>query len=254
MAVLLLYFTLNNSETGHFGLTRASGWALYSRSAPFADCDRFDPPVGTEALCETTDPDTRNGPDFYGWEHGSPAVRLFGGPPVGDGALSDFGRQAITNQPLDYALAVARDTGRYFVPNLSANAFSGVGYDSLDIERRAPIIEQDVSGRIDDYYADESVAIEGGVGALGAVQDWLRVQPVLMAIALVSGVIGVVLGNRRQRCGLALLLGTSLLLLLVPSAVASYNARYAIAVGGPLVAAGALGAWLLIGARGTVRR
>src|ERR687897_3011352 len=73
MAVLLLYFALNNSETGHFGLTRASGWALYSRSAPFADCDRFDPPVGTEALCETTDPDTRNGPDFYGWEQGSPA-------------------------------------------------------------------------------------------------------------------------------------------------------------------------------------
>jgi hypothetical protein len=246
VAILFVYFALNNSSSGHFGLTQATGWALYSRSAPFADCDRFDPPAGLEALCETTDPDARNGPDFYGWEQGSPAVRMFGGPPLGNDTLLDFAREAILNQPADYARAVAKDTTRYFVPNLAVNPYDGVGYDSLDIERRSPVIDQDVSGRINDYYADEAVAIDGGVGTLGAVQDWLRVQPALMGIALIAGVIGVALGNRRQRWGLVLLLGASLALLLLPSATASYNARYAIPIGGPLIAAGALGAWLLI--------
>jgi uncharacterized membrane protein (UPF0136 family) len=246
VAILFVYFALNNSASGHFGLTHASGWALYSRTAPFADCDRFDPPAGSEALCETTDPDSRNGPDFYSWEQGSPAVRMFGGPPLGDATLADFARETVVHQPADYARAVARDTIRYFVPTLAVNPFNGFGYDSLDIERRSPVIEQDVSSRIDEYYADESVAIEGGVSALGAVQDWLRVQPALMGIALIAGVIGMVLGNRRQRWGLVLLLGASLALLVLPSATTSYNARYAIPIGGPLIAAGALGAWLLI--------
>jgi hypothetical protein len=246
VAIVLVYFALHDSETGEFGLTQGPGWALYARSAPFADCDRFDPPAGTEALCETTEPEARNGPDFYGWEQGSPAVRMFGGPPLGSDSLADFAREAIVHQPADYARAVAKDTIRYFVPGVAVNPYYGVGYDALDIERRSPIIEQDVSGRINDYYADESVAIEGGVGALGEVQDWLRVQPVLMGIAVIAGVIGVVLGNRRQRWGIALLLGASLALLVVPSATATYAARYAIPIGGPLIAAGALGAWLLI--------
>jgi hypothetical protein len=246
VAILLVYFTLNNSASGHFGLTQGSGWALYSRSAPFADCERFDPPAGAEGLCETSQPETRNGPDYYGWEQGSPAVRMFGGPPLGNDTLSDFAREAIVNQPADYARAVAKDTMRYFVPSLAVNPYDGVGYDSLDIDRSSPVIDQDVSSRINDYYADEPVAIEGGVGTLGAVQDWLRVQAVLMGTALIAGTIGVALGNRRQRWGLVLLLGASVALLLVPSATASYNARYAIPMGGPLIAAGALGVWLLI--------
>ncbi len=64
-AVLLAYMALNASYTGNFAIGNASGWALYARVAPFADCSRFDPPAGTEALCESTPPDARPGPDFY---------------------------------------------------------------------------------------------------------------------------------------------------------------------------------------------
>ena len=87
-AVVLGYFALNSSYTGFFGFSEASGWGFYSRSAPFADCTKFDPPAGTEALCEDKPPDLRYGPDFYGWEPESPGRLLYGGPPNGSrGAL-----------------------------------------------------------------------------------------------------------------------------------------------------------------------
>ena len=62
--LVLGYFALDSAETGEFGFGSASGWALYSRVAPFADCDRFEPPAGTEELCERTDSSARSGPDF----------------------------------------------------------------------------------------------------------------------------------------------------------------------------------------------
>jgi hypothetical protein len=245
-AVLLAYFSLNTSATGHFSLTYASGWGLYSRIAPVAECSEFDPPAGTEALCEETPPADRNGPDFYGWQPGSPAVQLFGGPPIGDDELLAFARQAITHQPTRYAELVVRDTARYFVPDYRPYPFGGPGYESLDIERRAPpLIEGDVNDGINGYYSPETLVIEDGVGALGEVQDWLRVQPLLMMAALIAGAIGVALAKGRQRAGLVLLLGAALLLFVIPSATASYSARYAIPAAGPLIAAGALGASLL---------
>jgi hypothetical protein len=66
-----------------------------------------------------------------------------------------------------------------------------------------------------------------------------------MTIALIAALGGAIFARGRQRAVLLLLLGAALLLLLVPSATASWNARYAVPAGGPLIAAGALGAWLL---------
>lgn len=44
LATVVVYLGLNSSSTGYFGLTEGSGWAIYSRTAPFADCDDFEPP------------------------------------------------------------------------------------------------------------------------------------------------------------------------------------------------------------------
>jgi hypothetical protein len=63
IAVLLGYATLNYVVSDDFALSETSGWALYSRTAPFADCERFTPPEGTERLCETTPKESRRGPD-----------------------------------------------------------------------------------------------------------------------------------------------------------------------------------------------
>jgi Dolichyl-phosphate-mannose-protein mannosyltransferase len=253
VVVVLGYFVLNDAKTDTFALTQSSGWALYSRIAPVADCDRFNPPPGTSSLCEQSEPGTRFGPDFYGWEPGSPAVRLFGGPPEGNEQLSAFAREAIEAQPLQYGRLVVKDMARYFIPNYHLYAYGGPGYDAIDIGRRDPVIENDVHSWIDGYYPGEPLVIKGGVGTVSEVQDWLRVQPILMMVALIAALGGAIFARGRQRSVLLLLIGGALLLLLVPSATASWNARYAVPAGGPLIAAGALGAWLLAGRFG-VRR
>jgi hypothetical protein len=242
--VVLGYFALNSSYTGFFGFSQASGWGFYSRSAPFADCSKFDPPAGTEALCETTPAEQRWGPDFYGWESGSPARELYGGQPNGDDELSAFAREAILSQPFSYAEDVIRDFARYFVP-LDAPPFSGTGYEVVDIDRRAPGFEEGILAGIDDYYADEPLAIHGGVAELSSLQDYFSVRSKLLLVALVLAVAGLVLARGKVLAGLVLLLGTSLLAMLVPVATAIYSARYAIPVSGPLIAAGAIGAWLI---------
>jgi hypothetical protein len=245
VAVLLGYFALHSAHTGYFGLSEATGWALYSRVAPFADCTRFEPPEGTEALCETTAEAERPGPDFYGWEAGSPARRLYGGQPAGNDELSAFARAAIANQPLSYAEDVARDFARYFV-DVEAPAYSGAGYDLVEVDRRAPGFEEEIHAAINSYYADEPLAIRGGVEDLAAIQDVLRVRRAGLLAALVLALAGLALARGALRAGLVLLMGTALLSMLVPVATAIYSARYAIPVTGPLVAAAAIGFWLIL--------
>ena len=67
-----------------------------------------------------------------------------------------------------------------------------------------------------------------------------------MLAALALGLAGIVFSRGRVRAVLILLCGAALLLFVVPSATANYNARYAIPSGGPLVLAGAIGAWALL--------
>jgi hypothetical protein len=66
-----------------------------------------------------------------------------------------------------------------------------------------------------------------------------------MLQCVLLGALGLWLSSGRVRAGLALLLGVSLLLLVIPSVTATYNARYAIPIGGPMLGAGALGAWIV---------
>src|SRR3954447_5491665 len=69
------------AQDGQSGLTDLGGWNSYARAAPFAKCSDFTPPAGTAVLCQTTPPNARPGTLFYLWKAGSPARRVFGGPP-----------------------------------------------------------------------------------------------------------------------------------------------------------------------------
>jgi hypothetical protein len=249
VAVLMLtYFALNETRTGTFGLTQSSGWGLYSRMAPLADCNQFTPPEGAESLCEQTPPGTRNGPDYYGWEPGSPAVQLFTYPPNGDDTLGQFARESIKAQPRAYAYAVGTDVLRYFLPDYHTYAFGGPGYDTLGIQRQDPALEREVWGWLSGYYTGiDQRRLDGPVSVLSEIQDWVRVQPLLMLGAMLLGLAGIVFTRGRVRAVLILLCGAGLLLFVVPSATANYNARYAIPSGGPIVLAGAIGAWALLG-------
>jgi hypothetical protein len=247
-ALMLTYFALNEMRTGTFGLSQSPGWGLYSRIAPLADCNQFTPPAGTESLCEESPPGTRYGPDYYGWEPGSPAVRLYTYPPNGDDELGAFAREAIKAQPRAYVQAVGTDVMRYFLPDYKTYAFGGPGYDTLDIQREDPALEREVWGWLSGFYTGiDQRRLDGPVETLSEIQDWVRVQPLLMLAALALGVAGIVVSRGRVRAVLILLCGAALLLFIVPSATANYNARYAIPSGGPLVLAGAIGTWALLG-------
>jgi hypothetical protein len=65
--------------------------------------------------------------------------------------------------------------------------------------------------------------------------------------------LGIWLSAGRVRAALVLLFGASLALLVVPSALATYNARYAMPIGGPLAAAGAIGLWVCLARLGGSR-
>jgi hypothetical protein len=248
MAVLLVYFALNSSATGTFGMTQATGWALYSRVAPFADCAQFTAPEGAEDICEQSPIDTRSGPDFYSWSERSPAQRVFGYPPAGDDVLGEFGRRVIVAQPRDYVLTVGRDTIRYFFPELNSEQFRGGSeYSYLEIGRRDHAIERDIQSRLDTFYDDEPLSVdEDLLLTLTDLQEILRVHPILMLQALLLAGIGAWFASGRVRAAIVLLAGVSLLLLVIPSAIGTYNVRYAVPIAGPLVGAGMLGAWVCV--------
>jgi Dolichyl-phosphate-mannose-protein mannosyltransferase len=247
VAVVLVYFALHSSADGHFGLTEANGWALYGRVGQFADCDQFDPPEGTEPLCEETPTATRPGPDFYTWEPQSPAQQLFGYPAAEDEKLGAFAREAILNQPLSYGFAVFNDTVEFFAPGFhDERPFAGSRYDWYDVQRRDPAVEPQVESAIAAYYPGESLTVRGGVSRLSDAQQILRVHPILMLQAVILAAFGIWFARGRARAGLVLLLGAGLLLLVVSAAVVGYNVRYAIPAGGPLIAAGAVGLWVIL--------
>ena len=249
LAVLLVYFTMNSETTGTFGLASATGWATYARAAPFADCTQFSPPAEyADELCEGIPKDERPGPDFYAWQKRSPAQKLFGYPPTGDDTLAEFGRSAILAQPRDYAITVGRDTLRYFFPEINNEQYlGGSDYEYLDIHRRDRALEREIQAVLGAYYTPEALSVnEGALDALTELQQVLRVQPLLMLQAIILGALGAWFARGRVRAGILLLIGTSVLLLLIPSAVGTYNARYTIPIGGPLIAAGALGLWACI--------
>jgi len=177
VAVLLVYFELNSATTGHFGITQSTGWALYGRTAPIADCTEFEPPAGTSELCQSTDPEDRPGPDYYAWDPGSPAHRAYGGPPNANDSVGAFAREVVLHQPLYYGWTVFRDWARYFVPGLNDRQPYIVDYQYLDIDRRDPQVEQDVLAKTRAYYSDEDLTIGSGLTALTDLQQLLRVHP-----------------------------------------------------------------------------
>jgi len=59
VGVVGAYVEWRHLESGLNGLTTNGNWNLYARVAPWADCSRFTPPIGTEQLCESTPPADR---------------------------------------------------------------------------------------------------------------------------------------------------------------------------------------------------
>ena len=127
----------------YLGLTDMSGWNLYARVAPFADCGKFTPPEGTAILCEERPPSKRPGPFGYVWDLESvPRKRFELGPKTGR-KLGEFAKRAIIHQPWEYARSVLIDLVKFIDPAIAPRRpYDGQPREILSFGWRDTTIEE----------------------------------------------------------------------------------------------------------------
>jgi hypothetical protein len=143
----------------YLGLTDMSGWNLYSRVAPFADCGKFTPPprelrsyvmdarhrnaLGRSATCGT--PRNVAGNQF---EPGPKAGRK----------LKEFAKRAIVHQPGEYARSVLTDLVRFIDPAIAPpRPYGGQPREILSFGWRDTAIEDRVVQAMSHSYKGTNV-------------------------------------------------------------------------------------------------
>jgi hypothetical protein len=250
-AVVLLGLAIANKiNNDRLEVAPAQGWHLYQRAAPFADCSQFDPPEGTEVLCEDKPQSQRLGGDFYIYDPRSPAVRAFGGLGEEDATVGAFAREAILHQPDDYARAMWRDLRAYWVPS-SRPYVDGAGGDldpQLDWEITLPPdsefdaetkvrTEEGMEEFFDPFSPDQW---RDGILFMDTEQRVFRFGGTFLTITTVLILLGLLIGPRRSRAAVLLLGGGALALLIAPTASAIYIGRYTVPGAGLMVGAAAI--------------
>jgi hypothetical protein len=244
-ALLLALYAIGASlDGGNTGWTATSGWNAYGRSAPFADCHKFDPPKGTESLCQDTPADARPGSLFYLWFEGSPARKKYGHPPVGQKTLGKWGRRAILAQPFDYVKTVACELPRFLNPELCHKPYSGGGYFLMSrCDDRA---KRNVLAQIERDY-DFGGYHRGSSG--DTIADWQKLErlkgwvPGLMVAFMLAGLVA---ARGPALRGLALFGLTGTALVVMPAATLTLLGRYTVPPTPVIAGAGAIGAWAIL--------
>jgi hypothetical protein len=250
VAVVGTYIVLQGALTGYWGTLRGSGWVLYPRVAPVADCRDFDPPGNSDFLCETTVLNTRPGPGYYQYV-GGPGIQRFGNPFAtqarGSGVVGRFARSVVFSEPLEYLREVGRDMLRYISPSAGLDrSYAGPGSEELDLTRRTAGVEPaTIQAARAVGFGATSITVGRGLGVLGDVQDMERVTGLGLIALLVLACCAVVFGRASVRAASALLLAIAVLQPLVAVATVSWGYRYGVVGLGQLVAAAVLGVYAL---------
>ena len=251
-ALLLAYAVASDQVNRRFEIAPSSGWHLYARVAPFADCGRFDPPEGTEALCEPRPAAERPSLDYYLYDPGSPARREFGDLGDHDDRLGAFARAAILAQPGDYLSAAWDDLSAYFVPgsyelrsdqgaHLEGQIDWSVGTTDYpaDVRREFALTEFGMQEFFDPF----TVGIDpSGVELLNVEQRLIRFGATALVISTILIAVGLFVGSRRNRIAVLLFGGGGLAILLASSLSVYYVARYTVPIAGGMIAAAAIAA------------
>ena len=222
------YATENNAHTGHFGLSDDTAWLLYARVAPFGGCQGLELPADQRVLCPGRGQVDQSAA-YYMYSLDSPAVRAFGLPSVKaparvDRLLRGYALQVISQRPLEYVGAVARDSGAFFVPGAPSDlplADRPITLPTADLEL-AP-------GRYPPRALSDALRTYASIAH--------TVRP-LLALFLIAGVVGLVLGSAEVRAAIALLEGMGVALM-VGAALSHFELRYALPAV-PLMASGGL--------------
>jgi len=268
-AVLGPYLAAVHRATGSWSLTRTTRFTLYARVAPLADCARFEPPAGTEALCETTPVSTRPNATAYmfDWQN-SPALRLYGVPPYplesaphaaygweGERPLGRFAAAVLRHQPLDYLRSVAEAAANFARPGAGAPSSLGWTHRRLIAELRNARFEEAADDEVRAYYGGVARWETARPDRLDGFAGRARVEGIptaaLAALALAGWAAA---GRGPRRRAIALVGGTTLFMALATSGLLFYDVRYATPLYGPLAAAAAVGADALLDRRPETKR
>ena len=239
-AVFVLYFAAFKLARGEYaGLTDMSGWNLYSRVAPFADCRKFTPPQETAILCETSPSSQRPGPFGYVWDKNSIARRHFALRP--NDKLKAFSWQVVLHQPGDYLEAVGIDLLRYIDPSIVApRGYSGQPPEILSFAWRDLSVERLVVKSLAKKYRGTTVYLQGRQ-ILGAYQNLFRVGGLALAALIAFTLVGMIWSRGQIRFALLLFGLNGLCFYIVPVLTISYDFRYGIPAETLVVVSGLLG-------------
>lgn len=225
------YATWYHSERGVYALAEFDGRSLYVRTTTIADCSRLSVPEYERVLCPGEPLGQRLEPTYYAWHDERTLPRLE--PPPGttpDQAMREFAVETIREQPVDYALIVARDfalnfdlwrTDRFEYATAHKWRFSRY----LDFEGSEPTVDA-----YDRYGGEQLAAHQPYANALIVYQQVGYLPGPLLLGCLVLGLAGGLgLGRARDSglrpmCMLMTLTGTGLLL--VPDLTAEFTWRY----------------------------
>jgi hypothetical protein len=247
LVVVVAYLGLATHAGRYAGLGDMTGWDLYPRVAPFADCTKFRPPPGTEALCQySTPPSRRPAPYYYVWDAQSVSRRGVPVSPQGSRELEAFAIAAIRHQPLDYLKAVGTDLVRFADYGFGGSRpYGGAPRAMVSFSLQQPALEQQLARIYAAKYTDTQPHIRPGVGWLRRYDGLVRVRGWMLPILLVLAATGFALGAGPMRQG-ALLFGmSSLVLFVVPVATLTYDYRYGVPPTTLMVVAGILGSGAL---------
>ncbi len=226
----------------YLGLADMRGWNLYSRVAPFADCQKFKPPQGTEILCEQRPPWKRPGPFGYVWDLNSVPRRSFPLGPETGAKLEAFSTQAILHQPLDYLRAIVVDLARYLDPAMGpVRPYAGQSRELLSFGWRDKSVENMVVRAMSRVYRGTKVRLQAQ-GLLAFYQNTFRVSGFAICVLLVMSAIGVLKAKGGIRLGVVLFGLSACGLYLLPVVTLCYQFRYGIPPETLLVVSGVLGA------------
>ena len=200
----------------YLGLTDMSGWNLYARVAPFADCKKFTPPQGTAILCEERPSSNRPGPFGYVWDLECVARKRFELGPKTGVKLGEFAKRAIIHQPLDYAGWVVIDLVKYIDPAIAPRrVYDATPREVLSFGWRDGTIENQVVNAMSHSYKGTHVRLHWQY-LLAFYQNLSRPSGLTLAAFFVLTLIGLVKARGEIRLGITLFGLSSFGLYLIP--------------------------------------
>ena len=241
LVVVLGYLGVASAVGPYAGMFDMSGFHMYARVAPFADCSRFTPPPHTRKLCQATPASSRLGPEFDEWDLSSPVRHNYPLDPATARLTGGFADAVLIHQPVDYLKAVSLDMARYIDPSLGhLRAGFGEGHNLMSFSNYNPQLEKEISAQLGTHYSGSTPPSSRWLRVLGDGQGVLRVDQGLMVLMIAVVVGGLVFGERKTRGGLIAVSALAFLLFLGPVATFTYDIRYGVAPQAFLALAAAL--------------